>query len=460
VRKCDIKIAYIGGGSRGWAWGFMKDLSLDGEISGDVRLYDIDRDAAKRNSLIGGRISAHPKAKSHWKYSVSESLKEALNGADFVVISILPGTFEEMRSDVHEPEKLGIYQPVGDTTGPGGLVRALRTIPMFTEIGGAIRDYCPNAWVINYTNPMALCVAALYATFPGIKAFGCCHEVFGTHSLLCDMLADMCGINGVTREQIMTNVLGVNHFTWFDKASYEDIGLFPVFAKFADKYYDTGYGYFNDKNWMNKAFKSTHRVKFDLFRRYGLIAAAGDRHLAEFMPPWYLKDPATVEYWGYYLTTVDRRIAGYNEKLAQSVRLAEGRETIELEPSGEEGHMLIKSILGLGNRVSNVNLPNIGQVANLPLGVIVETNALFARDSVSPVFAGNIPARVLGLVMPHAINQGNILQAAMECDYSLALTAFLADPLVNVSPQEAEALFKTMLENTKAFLPAEWGLYI
>ncbi|MDR0898209.1 MAG: alpha-glucosidase/alpha-galactosidase, partial [Oscillospiraceae bacterium] len=183
-RAIDLKVAYIGGGSRGWAWGFMKDLAMDAEIEGSVSLYDIDMDAAEKNRQIGEMISAHPDAKARWRYQVSESLQEALTGADFVVISILPGTFAEMRSDVHWPERYGLYQPVGDTAGPGGAIRALRTIPMYVTIAEAIRDYAPGAWVINYTNPMTICMRTLYRVFPGIRAFGCCHEVFGTQKLL------------------------------------------------------------------------------------------------------------------------------------------------------------------------------------------------------------------------------------------------------------------------------------
>ena len=149
----NLTIAYIGGGSRGWAWGFMMDLAMDADMCGTVRLYDIDRSAAERNEIIGNKISAHRDAVSRWRYEVSASLREALTGADFVVISILPATFEEMQSDVHLPERVGIYQPVGDTVGAGGFMRAMRTIPMYVEIGEAIRDFAPDAWVINSTPP-------------------------------------------------------------------------------------------------------------------------------------------------------------------------------------------------------------------------------------------------------------------------------------------------------------------
>ena len=141
----NIKIAYIGGGSRGWAWGLMSDLTACDDISGDVYLYDIDYEAAQHNEIIGNMFKDCEDAKSVWNYHAAKTAKEALTDADFVIISILPGTFDEMESDIHAPEKYGIYQSVGDTSGPGGIVRAMRTIPMFEEIAENIKTYCPDA---------------------------------------------------------------------------------------------------------------------------------------------------------------------------------------------------------------------------------------------------------------------------------------------------------------------------
>ena len=112
----NIKIAYIGGGSRGWAWGLMSDLASCDDISGDVYLYDIDFEAAQHNEIIGNMYKDCENAKSVWNYKAVETAKDALTGADFVIISILPGTFDEMESDVHAPEKYGIYQSVGIKT--------------------------------------------------------------------------------------------------------------------------------------------------------------------------------------------------------------------------------------------------------------------------------------------------------------------------------------------------------
>lgn len=455
----DLQIAYIGGGSRGWAWTFMTDLAMEPNLSGTIRLYDIDEQAAKNNEIIGNAVSAREDAVGKWEYKTMPSLEEALTGTDFVVISILPGTFDEMESDVHLPERLGIYQSVGDTAGPGGLVRALRTIPMFVEIAEAIKMYAPNAWVINYTNPMTLCVKTLYHVFPEIKAFGCCHEVFGTQKVLKGICERTFGVKDIDRSDIVVNVLGINHFTWFNEASYKGIDLFPVYQRFIEENFEEGYSE-PDKNWANSTFNCAHRVKFDLFNRFGMIAAAGDRHLAEFMPgDEYLKDPDTVTSWKFGLTTVAWRKDDLQKRLAKSHRLVTGEEQVKLEPTGEEGILLIKALCGLDRVVSNVNIPNVnGQIPNLPKTAVVETNALFSRDSIKPLVAGELPAPVLELIQPHVDNHEMILKAALTCDRALAFEAFMNDPLVKgrCTEEEGKKLLDDMIANTLAYLPEGW----
>jgi len=450
----NLNIAYIGGGSRGWAWGLMSDLAAEESLCGMVKLYDIDFNAALDNEKIGNRLSERTDAKSHWRYKAVENISDALNGADFVVISIMPGTFDEMESDVHAPEEYGIYQSVGDTTGPGGLVRALRTIPMYAEIAENIKRYCPEAWVISYTNPMALCVRTLYEVFPKIKAFGCCHEVFGTQKLLAQAVSEILGIEEPHRREISVNVLGINHFTWIDRAFYNDIDIFPIYAEFAEKYYETGFAEKSNENWMNKYFSSSQRVKFDLFKRYGIIAAAGDRHLAEFCPgKWYLKDPQTVHEWGFELTPVKWRKEDLKNRLERSRRLSSGEEDFVIKETGEEGVAQIKALLGLGDLFTNVNIPNIGQIKNIPLGAVVETNALFSRGKVIPAVAGELPWDVHNLVIRHVYNQETVLKAALFKDKDLAFRAFANDPLVSASLDDSKKLLDKMLSATKKYLP-------
>lgn len=460
----DLKIAYIGGGSRGWARTFMTDLALEAQLSGEIRLYDIDKESALQNEKIGNDLSLRPEAVGKWVYRTCDSLREALDGSDFVVISILPGTFDEMESDVHMPERLNVWQSVGDTTGPGGIIRALRTLPMYRTIAEAVRTFSPDAWVINYSNPMSLCVRMLYHVFPEIKAFGCCHEVFGTQELLKGILQKEVDLPDIERHDIHVNVVGINHFTWFTEASCRGTDLFPIFRDYAKRHYEEG---FEDavNHWMNSSFNCAHRVKFDLFQRYGAIAAAGDRHLAEFMPgDEYLCTPETVSKWKFGLTPVSWRKEDCQNRLEKSRRLYSGEEALDLTPTGEEGILLIKALCGLGRVISNVNIPNTQlQIPNLPADAVVETNAVFDRDSIHPVGAGNMPEAIKELTMPHIRNYERVLQAAEHPDLSLVIDAFMEDPNMkgkHVTREQAEALAKDMIRATLAYLPEKWREFV
>ena len=137
--------------------------------------------------------------------------------------------------------------------------------------------------------------------------------------------------------------------------------------------------------------------------------------------------------------------------------LVSGKKEITLNGSVEEGHLLLKALLGLGDMVSNVNIPNRGQIPNLPLGAVVETNALFGLNRIDPVYAGPVPASILPLITRHVLNQENTLAAALRCNRKLGLTTFLNDPqLSGVTPADGEKLFNDMLENQRTFLPGKW----
>ena len=452
-KACDVKIAYVGGGSRGWAWGLMSDLVACDDMSGKVYLYDIDKPSAERNKIIGEKYNYAKGAKSKWEYEVSDTLEQALEDADFVVISIMPGGYEEMRSDVHEPEKFGIYQSVGDTVGLGGIIRTLRTAPMLEKIALAVKEKCPNAWVINYTNPMTLCVKTLYRAFPQIKAFGCCHEVFGTQKLLSKALEDIKGIKGVEREDIKVNVVGVNHFTWLTKATYRDIDLFDVYADFVEKHYKEGVPKVDDGHWANKYWSSRERVKMDLFKRFGYIAAAGDRHLAEFCPAeWYLANPQVVEEWKFGLTTVDARLGILAERENESAQFISGEREVVLRKTGEDGVNQMRALLGLSEMITNVNIPNVGQIPNLPLGAIVETNAIFRTDEVLPVMAGEIPAEIYPLISRIVGEQEALDVAVAERNLDKVFAVFINDPQMKLNLTDAKILFNKMIENTKKYL--------
>ena len=201
------------------------------------------------------------------------------------------------------------------------------------------------------------------------------------------------------------------------------------------------------------SFACSQKVKFDLFNRYGVIAAAGDRHLAEFCPgKWYLESPEQVKSWGFGLTTVAWRWNNLEERLKKSQDRLSGAEKIELHNTGEDGVNQIRALLGLQDMVTNVNVPNRGQIPNLPLGAVVETNAVFRDDSVIPVQAGPIPTSIHSLISRICAEQELVAKACQTRDLELAFQAFSADPLVTINTSDARKLFDEMVENTKEYL--------
>ncbi|MBR2611726.1 MAG: alpha-glucosidase/alpha-galactosidase [Clostridia bacterium] len=452
--KPNVKIAYIGGGSRGWAHTLMVDLAKEDAFNAEVYLYDIDKKAAEKNAKIGNDLLAREDIAGKHTYVVASAIEDALTDADFVVLSILPATFMEMQSDVHLPEEYGIYQSVGDTSGPGGILRAMRTVPLYKGFAQKIKECCPDAWVINYTNPMTLCTATLYRTFPEIKAFGCCHEVFGTQKLIAAALKEFSGID-IPHKEVKITVSGVNHFTWITKAQYQNIDLFEIYREFADRHYEEGFELTPALSYKNNYFTCSHRVKFDLFRRCGAIAAAGDRHLAEFCPgKWYLENPEKADKWHFALTPVSYRIDDLKKRIDRTEKLYTGQEPFTLRETGEEGVLLMKTLLGITpSFVTNCNLPNRGQCPDLPLGAIVETNAEFSANSLKPVIADALPPLAHNLVARIVNEQQALLTAILAHDYDAVFECFAQDPLVTISYEKARELFLRMMENTKEYIP-------
>ena len=230
--KTSLKIAYIGGGSRDWARKLMIDLALCADLTGEVVLYDIDMDLARLNEQLGNWIHAsrQPGVVSRWQYRAVSTLRETLHEADFVIISIQPGSQELMRDKIALAEEYGLFYPVGDTTGAPGLIRGLRSASIYKAFAQVLATYCPKAWIINYTNPMTICTRTLTRVAPELRVFGCCHEVFWTQHMLARVAAQYLDIDEPARDEIRVNVLGINHFTWIDQATYQGQDLLDLLA--------------------------------------------------------------------------------------------------------------------------------------------------------------------------------------------------------------------------------------
>lgn len=420
----------------------MADLALDPDLNGQIALYDIDFQAAKMNETLGNWIGTHPKARSSWQYTAVESLAQALQDADFVFISIQPGSFELMAHEIGVAEVYGMFFPVGDTTGVPGLMRGLRSAITFAGFAREIADHCPEAWVINYTNPMSICTRALTKVEPALKVYGCCHEVFGTQNILAELAQATLDLPlRPPRDQIAINVLGINHFTWIDSAFYEETDLLALLR---DHIQQPGIlrpytrQEIEDKN---DYFFDARQIKFALFRRFGILAAAGDRHLAEFVPGFTVS-PEELFRWGVIRTPVSYRIETSERKGKQVPDIVDGRIPFELNQSDEEAIQQIKALLGMGDLITNVNKKNIGQVSNLPLDVVVETNARFSRDKVDPLAAGALPPGVETLVSTHIKNQEMIIEAALIGDEDLAFQAIFNDPCTTGAIDKTWAMFR------------------
>ncbi|MFB6173319.1 MAG: glycoside hydrolase family 4 [Halobacteriales archaeon] len=454
----DIKIGYVGGGSRSWATTLMNDLAQAGDISGEVALYDVDHESAARNAELGEWIQGHDEAVGDWTYEAVRDLEDALEGADFVILSTQDPPGETMAHDLDLPKEYGIHQSVGDTVGPGGTLRAMRAIPQYREIAAAIREQCPDAWVINYTNPMTVCTRTLYEEFPEINAVGLCHEVFKAQGLFADLVEEHLGAEDVEREDISVNVKGINHFTWVDEAYYRGEDVYHLIEEWAAEKPDVPR--FEPGDLDEESFFVDHDdVTLDLYERFDMLPAAGDRHLAEFVP-WYLdpiEEDAQAQRWGIRMTPAEYRVNHWPDGETERGRQLESDEPFDFYESGEEAVDWMRALLGLEPLKTHANVPNAGQVPNLPEGAVVETNVMVTGDEVKPVNAGPLPSQVRTMVLPHVHNQETLIEASRTGDVDLAYRAFLNDALVTIDAAEARELFSRLVATEREYLEA-WDL--
>lgn len=440
------RICIIGGGSRQWAIQFMKDLSYNTMTHGELVLYDVDHGAALNNVTVAQRIFSVNDSEGRFIVSAEKQIETALVGCDLVVISIEPGSTVCRWGDLVLPEQYGILQSVGDTTGPGGIMRARRALPIFFALAEKIKAHCPNAWVINYTNPMTLCTAALYKVFPGIKALGCCHEVFHTQKFLSQKVNQWFSVPAPDRREITIDLTGVNHFTFVTKATWNGYDLIARLkeevknpATFADGT-DAARKRLEHEQW----FECDQKIAMAFLRDFGALGAAGDRHLAEFVPFFLSSDDHLFRY-GVIRTPYEWR---FQQAKAKREKIFTDGE-LKAERSDEEGVDIMRSLMGDGRMITNVNRPNEGQVSYLPMGRIVESNAVISEDAIRPIVSSDPPLAIQSMVRRVSDVQRMTLDAIYNKDDELLFAAFVSDPLMTLSLERARELFDKMLEASR-----------
>lgn len=448
----EVKIGYIGGGSQKWAETIINDLVQCEGICGEVALYDVRYKSAERNANLGNHVVRNNNAARNWTFKAYHDRAEALSGADFVICSIQDPPAETFVHDIDIPKEYGVYQTVGDTVGPGGVFRSLRAIPQYRDIAATVREQCPSAWVINYSNPMTICTRALYKEYPDINAIGLCHEVFKTQSLFADMVEKYIdGENDVDPEEININVKGVNHFTWVDEAYWRNYDVFQYLEQELKK--RKPIPEFNPGDLKGESTRINHlNVAFDLYDQFGVLGAAGDRHLVEFVP-WYLDidNPDEIHRWGIRLTPSSTRLRDKERKSATE-RYLDGEEEFKFYDSGEEAVDIIRALLGIQPIKTNLNYPNYGQMSDIRPDAVVETNVIVSGDDVSPINAGKLPRPVRNMVNTIVENQETLIEAGFKGDLDIAFQAFLNEPLMTVQRDTAQEMFRDLVEEESDYL--------
>ncbi|NOZ27921.1 MAG: hypothetical protein GXP39_07705 [Chloroflexi bacterium] len=438
-----VKFAFIGGGSLQWAPKLLTDIALTPGLEGSrVDLYDINAELAEMMQQLGRRIAEE--AGTGMQVRVAGERKSALEGADFVIFCIAQGGLEAMRHDIEIPWRYGIAQPVGDTVGPGGISRALRHIPVVVEIAREMESLCPDAWLLNLTNPMTtICRAVTKAT--SIRTIGLCHEMHGVKRHLS-------GILGMPYEAIRVRAAGVNHLPWILQMSIDGRDGFELLRgwiaengvfRFASEGLDGTYA---------SVFRDRLAVKLSLFQVYGALGAAGDRHLAEFFPHFLTEANGWGRRFGVELTTIEHREQGRDRAYQRIRELVSSGELPPLERSAEQLAPVAAALSGGPEGRFIINIPNEGQIPELPLDVTVETYAWVSERGVEPLTAGPIPPAIVQILRRVSGEQELIVEAALRGDRQLALQAMLADALVR-DWTIAEPMLNDLLAANAAYLP-------
>jgi alpha-galactosidase len=452
------RITIVGGGSYQWSPKLLVDfVNTPALHDAQVVLHDIDPAPLPRMvdlahhlaDLRGIGLTA----------SGTTDRGAALEGADFVVVNISTGGFASMRHDLEIPERHGVRQTVGDTVGPGGVLRALRNIPVFLDLAADVAERCPDAWVLNLTNPMTtICRALTRET--SLKTVGLCHEVTITQFLL-SLLLD------VSFMDLTLTVGGVNHLpfvTAVDVAGDDGFELLRAVVGDAEARgreplamaIPAGLDFekvSDGPDWTKGDLLRHWRVKLELFDRFGVLPGAGDRHLAEFFPNFLTEESGWGARWGVGLTTIEDRERDQEAHVAALDAMLASPE-VESLPSGEMVAPVIQCLLLDQPGRFPLNVPNEGQVADLPLGATVESMCIVSGNGVRGRDSVVLPTAIAECLRRVSAAQELTVDAAVSGDHDAAFAAMLLDPLTSRLDYDAiVAMTGEMLDATAAWLP-------
>ncbi|MGC9346725.1 MAG: hypothetical protein ACP5JG_01190 [Anaerolineae bacterium] len=440
------KISFIGGGSVQWMPGLVSDIAFTPTLDGaELVLHDIDLAALKRMVPLARRIAAHHGASL--RISGTLDRQRALRGADAVVLCVGIGGLAAARSDLEIPAAFGIYQSVGDTVGPGGLARGLRHIPFAATVAREMETLCPEAWLINLTNPMTTICRAI-AKSTAIRTVGLCHEVSGFR-------AQLAGLFDTRTERVILSVGGINHLPVILDCRVAGQDGLTLLSDWLDEHGPMVFvkeDHSRDRDELGSpfaVFQDAMAVKFTLFQTTGVLFGAGDRHVAEFVPGLLDERADHGLRYGVRLTTPDHRAAMLDQRRKD---VADG--LIPQQISDEQLAPLLAALFGGPDGRFVVNVPNEGQISNLPLGAAIECVAHVDALGVRPLAVGDLPRAAHAVVAPHVDRQELIVESALSDNLELAEAALASNPLIQDPTIVSELLSQLLAANARAMSAA------
>ena len=429
------KITFIGAGSSVFAARLITDIvATPGLDSGTFALVDIDADRLDLTRRISEKV-IQASAKE-WQVVTSTDREELLPGTDYLVNSIEVAGLDCVQPDYEIPFKYGVDQCIGDTIGPGGIFKALRTGPVWLEIVADVARLAPRACLINYSNPMSILTLAA-ARSCDLEVVGLCHSVQGTSRQLASYL-------DIPYDRITWRCAGINHNAWFTTLERDGVDLYPQLRERAKK----------------PEIYEQDPVRFEVMLHQGAFVTESSGHFSEYVP-YFRKRPDLLERYtrsgylgesGFYANNWPAWRHASDELIASMLR---GETPVPTQRGHEYAAAIVEGIeLGLEASIHG-NVRNLGFIDNLPDGC-VEVECRVDRDGVHPVHFGTLPEQLAALNRSHMAVHELVVQALLERDRQKAKYALMLDPLTAAvcSLEEIDRLFEEMWVAERASLTA------
>ena len=425
------KIVLIGAGSASFTRGLVADIIRRNNET-ELALVDIDPTALNIAERLTRKMIASGRAPI--TLSASTDRRDVFPGATAIICTVGVGGRRAWEQDVFIPRRHGIYMPVGDTVGPGGTSRALRMIPAMVDVAKDVLDLAPNALFFNYGNPMApVCRAIRKAT--GANVIGLCHGVFHVAEYLADVL-------GLPRADLHYAAVGYNHLTWFTEVRAHGQDMLPKLREMAQP----------------KSSSDDNPFSWHLFTLFGAFPAVLDRHVTEFFPQFFREGRYYGKTLGVEAFSFEETIAWGDSSHNETCEIALSDQALPTDYlerlSGEHEQVIdiIQSIRNESGEVYSVNLPNTGQVPNLPADVIVESPAIADGAGLRPIAQPALPAGLVGTLATRFQWVETAVEAALEGSREKFIQALVLDGAAN-SLQQATELADELLAAQHAYLP-------